>query len=77
MLVRKLMSRATEDAAILLASSAHGFESFSRKLSTLQVADAVMRSNRNVGGSVVEASGTWSIVRGRGLIGHNLLTEGA
>jgi Cu(I)/Ag(I) efflux system membrane protein CusA/SilA len=32
------------------------------------VADAVMRSNRNVGGNVVEASGTWSVVRGLGLI---------
>ena len=32
------------------------------------VVDAVMRSNRNVGGNVVEASGTWSIVRGLGLI---------
>jgi Cu(I)/Ag(I) efflux system membrane protein CusA/SilA len=30
--------------------------------------DAVMRSNRNVGGNVVEASGTWSVVRGLGLI---------
>jgi copper/silver efflux system protein len=32
------------------------------------VVDAVMRSNRNVGGNVVEASGTWSVVRGLGLI---------
>src|SRR3989475_257643 len=32
------------------------------------VADAVMRSNRNVGGNVVEASGTWDVVRGLGLI---------
>src|SRR5712692_865806 len=32
------------------------------------VADAVMRSNRNVGGNVVEASGTWTVVRGLGLI---------
>ena len=32
------------------------------------VVDAVMRSNRNVGGNVVEASGTWTIVRGLGLI---------
>src|SRR2546430_11243682 len=32
------------------------------------VADAVMRSNRNVGGNVVEASGTWAVVRGLGLI---------
>jgi len=32
------------------------------------VIDAVMRSNRNVGGNVVEAAGTWSVVRGLGLI---------
>src|SRR5262249_52866526 len=32
--------------------------------------DAVMRSNRNVGGNVVEASGTWTVVRGLGLIEH-------
>ncbi len=32
------------------------------------VVEAVMRSNRNVGGNVVEASGTWSVVRGLGLI---------
>ena len=32
------------------------------------VVDAVMRSNRNVGGNVVEASGTWSVLRGLGLI---------
>src|SRR5438309_3894996 len=32
------------------------------------IVDAVMRSNRNVGGNVVEASGTWSVVRGLGLI---------
>jgi copper/silver efflux system protein len=32
------------------------------------VVDAVMRSNRNVGGNVVEASGTWAVVRGLGLI---------
>src|SRR5438876_7693393 len=31
------------------------------------VVDAVMRSNRNVGGNVVEASGTWAVVRGLGL----------
>src|SRR5947199_72809 len=30
--------------------------------------DAVLRSNRNVGGNVVEASGSWSVVRGLGLI---------
>src|SRR6266511_1762335 len=32
------------------------------------VVDAVMRSNRNVGGNVMEASGTWAVVRGLGLI---------
>ena len=32
------------------------------------VVDAVMRSNRNVGGNVVEAGGTWSVVRGLGLV---------
>src|SRR2546425_6117547 len=32
------------------------------------VVDAVMRSNRNVGGNVVEAAGTWSVVRGLGLV---------
>jgi len=32
------------------------------------VVDAVLRSNRNVGGNVVEGSGTWSVVRGLGLI---------
>ena len=32
------------------------------------VVDAVMRSNRNVGGNVVEAGGAWSVVRGLGLI---------
>ncbi len=32
------------------------------------VVDAVLRSNRNVGGNVVEASGSWSVVRGLGLI---------
>ncbi|MGH7307436.1 MAG: efflux RND transporter permease subunit [Candidatus Rokuibacteriota bacterium] len=32
------------------------------------VTDAVMRSNRNVGGNVVEAAGAWSVVRGLGLI---------
>jgi len=32
------------------------------------VVDAVMRSNRNVGGNVVEASGAWSVIRGLGLI---------
>ena len=32
------------------------------------VVDAVMRSNQNVGGNVLEAHGAWSIVRGLGLI---------
>jgi Cu(I)/Ag(I) efflux system membrane protein CusA/SilA len=32
------------------------------------VVEAVMRSNRNVGGNVVEAAGTWTVVRGLGLI---------
>jgi len=32
------------------------------------VVDAVMRSNRNVGGNVVEAGGTWAVVRGLGLV---------
>jgi len=32
------------------------------------VVDAAMRSNRNVGGNVVEGNGTWSVVRGLGLI---------
>jgi Cu(I)/Ag(I) efflux system membrane protein CusA/SilA len=32
------------------------------------VVDAVIRSNRNVGGNVVEASGTWTVVRGLGLV---------
>ena len=32
------------------------------------VVDAVMRSNRNVGGNVVEATGTWTVVRGLGLV---------
>jgi Cu(I)/Ag(I) efflux system membrane protein CusA/SilA len=38
------------------------------KLPLSAVVDAVMRSNRNVGGNVVEASGTWSVVRGLGLV---------
>jgi len=33
-----------------------------------QVVEAVRASNRNVGGNVLEASGTWSIVRGVGLV---------
>jgi copper/silver efflux system protein len=32
------------------------------------VVEAVMRSNRNVGGNVVESNGTWTVVRGLGLI---------
>jgi copper/silver efflux system protein len=32
------------------------------------VVDAVLRSNRNVGGNVVEANGTWTVIRGLGLI---------
>ena len=32
------------------------------------VADAVVRSNRNVGGNVLEAGGAWSVIRGLGLI---------
>ncbi|HKZ08284.1 MAG TPA: CusA/CzcA family heavy metal efflux RND transporter [Methylomirabilota bacterium] len=32
------------------------------------VVDAVLRSNKNVGGNVVEGAGTWSVVRGLGLI---------
>ncbi len=38
------------------------------KIPLSAVVDAVMRSNRNVGGNVVEASGTWSVVRGLGLV---------
>src|SRR6059036_3166710 len=38
------------------------------KIPLSAVVDAVMRSNRNVGGNVVEASGTWTVVRGLGLI---------
>ncbi len=33
-----------------------------------RVVDAVMRSNQNVGGNVLEMSGAWSVVRGLGLI---------
>ncbi|MEO8338815.1 MAG: CusA/CzcA family heavy metal efflux RND transporter [Nitrospirota bacterium] len=33
-----------------------------------KVVDAVMRSNVNVGGNVLESNGSWSIVRGLGLI---------
>src|SRR5215475_1104401 len=38
------------------------------KIPFSSVVDAVMRSNRNVGGNVVEGSGTWSVIRGLGLI---------
>jgi Cu(I)/Ag(I) efflux system membrane protein CusA/SilA len=38
------------------------------RISISAVVDAVARSNRNVGGNVVESSGTWTIVRGLGLI---------
>ena len=38
------------------------------KIPLSAVVDAVMRSNRNVGGNVVEASGAWSVIRGLGLI---------
>src|SRR5437763_2263856 len=38
------------------------------KIPLSAIVDAVMRSNRNVGGNVIEASGTWSVVRGLGLI---------
>src|SRR5438094_311415 len=38
------------------------------KIPLSAVIDAVMRSNRNVGRNVVEASGTWSVIRGLGLI---------
>src|SRR4030095_9701128 len=44
----------------------HRLRAYQIPLST--VVDAVMRSNRNVGANVVEASGTWSVVRGLGLI---------
>ena len=37
-------------------------------ISLSAVVDAVMRSNRNVGGNVVEESGAWTVVRGLGLI---------
>ncbi len=33
-----------------------------------RVVDAVMRGNQNVGGNVLESNGSWSIVRGLGLI---------
>jgi Cu(I)/Ag(I) efflux system membrane protein CusA/SilA len=34
------------------------------------VVEAVMRSNRNVGGNVVEGNGTWTVIRGLGLLEH-------
>ena len=37
-------------------------------LSLSNVVEAVRRSNQNVGGNVLEANGTWSIVRGVGLV---------
>ncbi len=37
-------------------------------ISLSEVVEAVRRSNSNVGGNVLEANGTWSIVRGVGLI---------
>src|ERR1700719_1791111 len=33
-----------------------------------RVVDAVMRSNQNVGGNVLESNGSWSIVRGLGVL---------
>src|SRR5206468_3499593 len=38
------------------------------KIPLSAVVDAVVRSNRNVGGNVIEANGTWSVIRGLGLI---------
>ena len=38
------------------------------KIPISTVVDAVMRSNRNVGGNVLEGSGTWTVIRGLGLI---------
>ena len=38
------------------------------RLPLSRVVDAVMRSNQNVGGNVLESNGSWSIVRGLGLI---------
>ena len=38
------------------------------KIPLSALVDAVVRSNRNVGGNVIEASGTWSVIRGLGLI---------
>jgi len=44
----------------------HRLRAFRIPFST--VVDAVVRSNRNVGGNVVEANGTWTVIRGLGLI---------
>src|SRR5258705_5191413 len=38
------------------------------KIPLSTVVDAVMRSNKNVGGNVVEGSGTWTVIRGLGLV---------
>ncbi len=38
------------------------------RISLAAVVDAVMQSNRNVGGNVVESSGTWTVIRGLGLV---------
>jgi Cu(I)/Ag(I) efflux system membrane protein CusA/SilA len=38
------------------------------KIPLSAVVDAVMRSNRNVGGNVVEAGGSWTVIRGLGLV---------
>ena len=38
------------------------------KIPISTVVDAVMRCNKNVGGNVIEGSGTWTVIRGLGLI---------
>jgi copper/silver efflux system protein len=38
------------------------------KIPLSTVVDAVLRSNKNVGGNVVEGSGTWTVIRGLGLV---------
>src|SRR5262245_29433744 len=38
------------------------------RLPVSAVVEAVMKSNRNVGGNVVEGNGTWTVIRGLGLI---------
>jgi Cu(I)/Ag(I) efflux system membrane protein CusA/SilA len=38
------------------------------KIPLSAVVDAVMRSNRNVGGNVVEDGGSWTVIRGLGLV---------